>query len=254
LIYKNIQLKIEYDGTFFSGWQKQKNSISIQSVLEDTLKKIAGHSVDLIVAGRTDAGVHALGQICNFQTCSKLSPFQFKRIANLLLPKDIHVKMARIVPKSFHATYDAVSKIYRYVIRQSAEDTVWDRFYYYRESRPLNLFKMRTAAKLLIGKHDFSAFCGALGRKRANPNRILKKIKIRQCGNDIYLEFCGVSFLHQMVRILSGTLLYAGLGKIKPQDVVAILKSKDRREAGPTLPAKGLFLVKVFYSMKDIKL
>jgi len=153
---------------------------------------------------------------------------------------------AQAVPANFHATYHALAKLYRYVIRNTKDYTVFDRNTYHHLRLPLDLAAMREAARHLIGSHDFTAFRGTLG-KRANPKRNLMKIEVKKKGGDVLLEFTGESFLHQMVRILSGTLVYVGTGKIKPEEIPGILKSKDRRRAGPTLPPNGLFLVKVFY-------
>ncbi len=243
---RNIRLTVEYDGTGYSGWQKQPQSPTLQGTLEDRLKLICGHPVDLLVAGRTDAGVHALGQTANFHTVSPMTVERIARVLNQLLPHDIRIVKAQQVPAVFHATYHAQAKLYRYVIRNSQDYTVFDRNTYHHFRLPLDLLAMKKASKYLLGTHDFTAFRGALG-KRANPKRTLLKIGIQKKGPDVLLDYIGVSFLHQMVRILSGTLIYVGSGKIKPEDIPDILKSRDRKKAGPTLPPSGLFMVKVFY-------
>ena len=245
-MHRNIRLTVEYDGTAYSGWQKQPQAPTIQGTLEDRLKLVCGHPVDLLVAGRTDAGVHALGQTANFHTKSPMTVTRLHQVLNQLLPHDIRIAGAEEVPSSFHATYHALAKLYRYVLRNSQDYTVFDRHTYHHVRLPLNVGAMRKAAPKLTGTHDFTAFRGTLG-KRANPKRTLMKIEIRKKGPDILLEYTGESFLHQMVRILSGTLVYVGTGKIKPEEIPAILKSKDRKKAGPTLPPNGLFMVKVFY-------
>ncbi len=244
--FRNIRLTVEYDGTAYSGWQKQPLAPTVQGTLEDRLKLICGHPVDLLVAGRTDAGVHALGQTANFHTQSPLPVARISKVLNQLLPHDIRIVKAEEVPASFHATYHAKAKLYRYIIRNSKDYTVFDRNTYHHLRIPLNLTAMKRAARHLIGTHDFTAFRGTLG-KRANPKRTLIKIEIKKKGPNVILDYTGESFLHQMIRILSGTLVYAGTGKIKPDDIPGILKSKDRRKAGPTLPPNGLFMVKVFY-------
>ncbi len=243
---RNIRLTVEYDGTAYSGWQKQPQAPTVQGVLEDRLKLICGHPVDLLVAGRTDAGVHALGQAANFHTSSPLPVKRIHRVLNQLLPHDIRVVKAQEVPATFHATYHALAKLYRYVIRNAKDYTVFDRHTYHHLRLPLDLLAMRRAARHLVGTHDFTSFRGTLG-KRANPKRTLMKIEIKKKGPDVLLEFTGESFLHQMVRILSGTLVYVGTGKIAPGDIPSILKSRDRKKAGPTLPPNGLFMVKVSY-------
>ena len=243
---RNIRLTVEYDGTAYSGWQKQIQTPTVQGTLEDRLRKICGHPVDLLVAGRTDAGVHALGQTANFHTSSNLPTAKIKKILNYVLPHDIRVVQAREVSTNFHSTYHAAGKLYRYVIRNSAYYTVFDHNHYHLVRPLLNVSAMRKAAGYLLGTHDFTAFRGALG-KWANPERTLIKIDVKKSGSNVVLEYRGRSFLHQMIRILSGTLVYAGIGKFKPEEVKEILKSKDRKKAGPTLPPGGLFLVKVFY-------
>lgn len=243
---RNIRLTLEYDGTAYSGWQKQPQAITLQGVLEERLSKISGHPVDLLVAGRTDAGVHALGQTANFLTSSKLPAPKLKSVLNHQLPHDIRVVKAVEAPPTFHSTYHAKARMYRYIIRNNHDYTVFDRHTYHHHRMPLDLAAMRKAARYLMGTHDFTAFRGSLG-KRANPKRTLIKIGIKKQGSNVIIEYLGESFLHQMVRILSGTLVYVGLKKFKPEDMKAILKSKDRMKAGPTLPPTGLFLVKVFY-------
>jgi tRNA pseudouridine38-40 synthase len=244
--FRNIRLTVEYDGTQFSGWQKQPQAPTVQGAIEERLKLICGHPVDLLVAGRTDAGVHALGQTANFHTNSNLSVERIQSVLNQLLPHDLKIVKAQVVPAHFHSTYHALAKLYRYVIRNDREYTVFDRNTYHHVRIPMDLSAMRQAAKHLLGTHDFTGFRGTLG-KRADPKRTLHKIDIKKKGKDVWIEYTGESFLHQMVRILSGTLLYVGHGKIKADDIPAILKSKDRKKAGPTLPPNGLFLAKVYY-------
>jgi len=243
---RNIRLTLEYDGTAYSGWQKQPEAPTVQGTLEERLSRICGHPVDLLVAGRTDAGVHALGQTANFHTTSKLPVKRIQGVLNQQLPHDIRVVAVSETHKNFHATYHAEGKLYRYIIRNTKDYTVFDRNLYHHLRLPLDLAAMRKAAKALLGTHDFTAFRGTLG-KWANPKRTLRSIWVKRKGREVWLEFRGVSFLHQMVRILSGTLVYVGTGKIAAKDVKGILKSKDRKKAGPTLPPNGLFMVKVFY-------
>jgi len=246
LTHRNLRLVLEYDGTPYSGWQKQPQAPTVQGTIEERLSRICGHPVDLLVAGRTDAGVHALGQVANFTTTSTLPVQRIARVLNQVLPHSIRVVKAQEVPSPFHATYHASAKLYRYIIRNTRDYTVFDRHVYHHFRKRLDLAAMRKAAAQLVGTHDFTAFRGTLG-KRANPRRTLMNIRVKKQGKNVVLDFRGESFLHQMVRILSGTLLYVGLGKFKPEDMKTILKSKDRKKAGPTLPPNGLFMVKVFY-------
>ncbi len=243
---RNIRLTVEYDGAPYQGWQRQPGHPTVQGVLESKLSVLCGHAVSLRVAGRTDAGVHALGQVCNFHTTSRLPVARLFRVINQLLPHSVRVTRLREAPAVFHSTYHARAKLYRYVIRNARDYTVFDRGMYHHVRLPLSLSAMRAAARCLTGKRDFSSFCGISGRDR-DPVRDLKRITVRRKGPWIRLDFYGVSFLHQMVRILAGTLLYAGLGKFKPGDIPRILAARDRKASGPTLPPNGLFLVRVDY-------
>lgn len=242
----NLRLVLAYDGTGYAGWQKQKNALSLQEVFEKTAEKVLGHPVAVAAAGRTDAGVHAKGQCINFYSRTPIPPEKLKWILNQKLPRAVKVVRAAKAPMRFHATYHAEWKIYRYVIRNHPEPSPFDRFFHHWEARPLDLPAMSAAARVLLGRHDFSAFCGPLGRDR-NPNRTLRFIRVCRRGAEVHVDVEGDSFLHHMVRILAGTLLYVGLGKWKHKDVQEALQSRDRRKAGPTLPAKGLFLMKVRY-------
>jgi tRNA pseudouridine38-40 synthase len=239
---------VEYDGTSYSGWQRQPQVPTVLGELEKALVRVSGHAVKVFAAGRTDAGVHALGQVCNFKIATRLTPPEIVRIVNQLLPGDIRIVKACWVPDAFHSTYHAASKIYRYVIRTVSEKSVFDRLYHHplKRARPLDLVAMRRAASKLKGTHDFRSFQGQTIYKR-DPMRRILSVKVLRNGPEVHLEFHGKSFLYQMVRILAGTLVYVGLGKIKPEEIPSILAAKDRRRAGPTLPPGGLFLVKVFY-------
>jgi len=251
-VSRNIRLTVEYDGTPFRGWQRQPGNETVQGTLETKLTELCGHPVSLLVAGRTDSGVHALGQVCNFKTTSRLSVPDLRRILNQLMPHSLRVVSVAEVPAKFHATYQAHAKLYRYVIRNTQDYTVFDRHFYHHVRLPLDVAAMRRAAKHMVGTKDFSAFRGPLGRDR-DPKRTLYRLRVLKKGPDIHLEYYGESFLHQMVRILSGTLVYVGLGKMRPQDLPGIFESKDRRRAGPTLPPNGLFMVKVYYDRKPAR-
>lgn len=239
-------MTVEYDGTEFAGWQRQRHARTVQGVLEAALSEIAGHPVSLLAAGRTDAGVHALGQCANFRTRCALSAERFRVVVNRILPRSVRIRDMREAHPNFHATCHAKGKLYRYVIRNAPEHSVFDRHFHYLETRPLSTAAMRRAARPLVGTHDFSAFRDALGADR-DPVRTVRAIRVRRRGTTIAVEVEGESFLYHMVRILAGTLLYAGLGKFSAADVEAVLKGRDRRRAGPTLPPQGLFLVRVSY-------
>jgi tRNA pseudouridine38-40 synthase len=262
LIMRNIRLLIQYDGTNYRGWQiqrsiKLKNLLTIQGILQDTLKKITGEDVKIIGAGRTDAGVHAIGQVASFKTGSNLPTKVIKRALNAYLPDDIRVIDCMEVDLNFHPRYDARSKRYFYVI--SLSDVVSPFFYRYvwRIKYNLDLDAMKEAIVPLIGCHDFSAF-RASGCSSRNTIRTIYDISLEQLCS---LEFMGINisgtfliitieanaFLRHMVRNIVGTLVMAGKDGLSPQYIRDILFLKDRKKAGQTAPAKGLFLEKVIY-------
>ncbi|MCX7919177.1 MAG: tRNA pseudouridine(38-40) synthase TruA [bacterium] len=243
---RNIKLTIEYDGTNYCGWQIQPQQMSIQKVLEKTLQQILNHPVKLIVAGRTDAGVHALNQIANFKTHSRIPTQNLIRAMNTLLPNDIAVKDAVEVPHSFNARRDAKWRIYQYRILNRQIPDVFNHNFVYHYPYKINIHRMRQAAKYFIGTHDFTAF-NASPSIMKHSFRTIKKLTIKREHDWIYITIQGNAFVHNMVRIMVGTLLQVGRGKLEPEDVRAIIQSKQRKRAGMTVPAQGLFLMKVIY-------
>ena len=269
---RNIRLTISYDGTDYCGWQRQKDSHphllpppsrgrteertvkgTIQGTIEETLGKLLREEIKLTGSGRTDSGVHAFGQVANFKTKSNLSLKEIGRGLNALLPRDIRIKMVITVPERFNSRYDVLSKTYLYVI--SRQDSPFLHNYTYFCPYKLDLSAMRKASGFLIGKHNFSSFQAA-GSKIKNSARSIKKLSINPLssilplgggGRLITIKIEANGFLYKMVRNIVGTLLEVGKGKIAPQDVKKILHKKDRRSAGPTAPAKGLYLKKVRY-------
>ena len=239
---RNIKLTIEYDGTLFAGWQRQKRERTVQGELEKALEKLTQEKVNLIAAGRTDSGAHALGQVANFKTKLNLPVEKFFPALNSLLPRDILVKRVEKVSLEFNSRRDAKSKVYRYriLLGQSA----LHRGYFWPYRFPVNLISVRGATKVILGEHDFSSFCVAKSKKESNICRI-KRANWKKSGNFLELEIEGNRFLRSMIRILVGTLLEVGRGKIKPQEFQRILQAKDRRRAGRTAPACGLYLVEV---------
>jgi len=244
---RNFKIVVEYDGSAYRGWQRQKNGVSIQQVLEEAIKKITGQKVSVIGSGRTDAGVHALNQVASFRCATKLPVNSIYRGVNSVLPEDIVVKEMEEVPFEFHAQRDVKSKIYVYKICNQKLRPALGRNYSWFVRFDLDLAKMRQAAKYLIGTHDFSCFC-ATGTDVQDRVRTIKNIEIKngQEGNiEIIVEAKG--FLKYMVRNIIGTLVEVGRGKREPEEMEKIINSRDRKIAGATAPAHGLFLMEVIY-------
>lgn len=250
---RNLKLEIEYDGTRYYGWQaqngRQRTDVrrqTIQETIEKTLRKILQEDIKLTVAGRTDSGVHALSQVANFKSSSKM-PFERLRWGiNCLLPEDIKITRIKNVDLDFNSRFCAKSKIYRYTIlnRKYSSPLLANRVFFFHH--PLGLSLMRGEAKSLLGRHNFKAFQAAEDRQR-NPVRTIKRIGITKEGNFLYIDIEADSFLYNMVRNIAGTLLEIGRGRFPKGSMRKILESRDRKKAGPTLPAKGLCLVKVKY-------
>ena len=243
---RNIKLEIEYDGKDFNGWQKQPNKLNIQGEIEQAIKQITGEEVDLIASGRTDAGVHALGQIANFKTNSKIPIEKIPYAINSKLKQSIRILNAEEVEDRFHSRYNCKQKTYRYVINNAKQASAIYRKLEYHISNDLNIEEMKKAANYFIGEHDFKAF-KASGTSNKSSVRTIYDITIEKKDNRIVMEFTGNGFLYNMVRILSGTLVDVGMGKINPENIPDIIDSKDRTRAGKTLPPYGLYLVKVEY-------
>lgn len=243
---RNIKLTIEYDGKDFNGWQKQPNKLNIQGEIERAIYNITKEEVDLIGSGRTDAGVHAWNQIANFKTNSNISIEKMAIAINSQLKNSIVVKKAEEVDERFHSRYNAKRKTYRYVINNTEYGSAIYRNLEYHFPIKLNVEKMQEAAKYFEGEHDFKAFKSS-GTSGKNSVRTIYKAEVKTDGERILIELTGNGFLYNMVRIISGTLLDVGLGKIEPSEIEDIINSKDRTRAGKTLPAHGLYLVKVNY-------
>ena len=243
---KNYKFVIAYDGTRFFGWEHQPDKETIQGKLEAVLERLQGRPVDLIGAGRTDAGVHARAMVASVRLDVRRSPEEIRDYMNRYLPDDIAVKEVREASERFHARYKAVGKLYRYTCYDGPVKPVFQRKYVaVLEKRP-DVEKMQQAAAYLEGKHDYKSFCGNPRMKKSTV-RVVDKIEITRKGSFIYFDFHGTGFLQNMVRILVGTLLEVGKGKIKPEQIPEILEAKNRQMAGPTAPAQGLCLIKVDY-------
>lgn len=243
---RNIKLTIEYDGKEYGGWQKQPDKLNIQGEIEKAIEEITGEKVDLTASGRTDAGVHSLGQTANFKTDSKIPIEKFAKAINSRLKKSIVIKSAEEVDEKFHSRYSVKSKTYRYIINNSENGTAIYRGLEYHVPMKLDYEKMNEAIKYFIGEHDFKAFKASGTSSKSSVRKILDG-SVRKEGERVIIEVTGTGFLYNMVRIISGTLLDVGLGKIKPENIPSIIESKDRTKAGKTLPAHGLYLLQVNY-------
>lgn len=243
---KNIKLVIEYDGTNYSGWQNQENAITIQEVLEKAICKITGEEVRLIGSGRTDKGVHALGQVANFFTNSSIPGDKFKYILNNVLPEDVAIVDSCEVSMEFHSRFSAIKKRYKYVIYNGKMPSPIHRNYSLHYKYDLDIEKMSKAIDNFIGTHDFASFMGR-GSVVKNSIRTIYEIKIESLEDFIEITIEGNSFLRHMVRIIVGTLLNVGSNKTLLEDIPVIIKAENREFAGKTAPAQGLFLEKVYY-------
>lgn len=243
----NYKLTIQYDGTRYRGWQVQGNTDqTIQGKVEGVLSRLTGQPVELHGSGRTDAGVHALGQVANVKLPRPFDPSELLRELNRYLPADIGVIAVEPAPERFHARLNARSKTYRYRIWNSEIPNVLERSYLYPLPEPLDVAAMERAAADLVGTHDFRSFCG-LKRFKKSTVRTITDIIITQHSSEVRLEFTGNGFLMRMVRILAGTLVEVGLGQRAADAMPAVLAAQDRAAAGPALPAQGLALVRVEY-------
>ena len=238
---------LQYEGTRYQGWQKQESTDNtIQGKLEALLSKMTGNTVEVQGSGRTDAGVHAFGQVANFKINTDKTPGELFNYINQYLPEDIAVMELTEVNERFHSRLNAKGKTYRYRVLNSSIPHVFDRRYVYQVTEKLNISAMKRAADYLCGEHDFQAFTSAKKGKKSSVRRI-NHIIIETVGDEIQFTFIGTGFLYHMVRIILGTLLCVGKGEIGADEIIRILESKDRQQAGPLVPAKGLSLMEVFY-------
>lgn len=244
---RNIKLTLQYDGTGYSGWQVQKNSRSIQEVIEKRLAVILGEKVKVTGSGRTDSGVHARGQIANFKTRLKIPLKNIQMALNSALPKDIVVSHIDEAPLNFDSQRSAKAKTYRYTVVNGDFCDPFIRRYAARYFYSLDIPLMRSASRYLLGRHDFRAFKTNDGMGEKNTVRTVKEIRIKKDGNIVYFDVKADGFLYNMVRNIAGTLIEIGRGKMKDDFIKAILKKKDRKLCGPTAPAKGLCLLNVEY-------
>jgi tRNA pseudouridine38-40 synthase len=244
-----LRMTLEYDGTDFAGFQLQPNARSVQGVVEAVLREVTQEERRLYPAGRTDAGVHARGQVAHFDSDTRLAPAELQRALNALLPRDVAVRELRAASPEFDARKHALAKTYVYRILNTPEPSPLRARFSWHLRAALDVAAMRAAAQPLLGTHDFSAFRGAPGGvpEDDQPRRSLDRLECLAAGDEVEITAVGRSFLRHMVRNLAGTLVEVGQGKRAPGELYTILESRERARAGPTAPAHGLCLERVRY-------
>ena len=246
-MYRNIALKIAYDGSCFHGWQFQKNAYTVQQAMQDSWSKLIGERINVIGSSRTDAGVHATGLVANFKTSAKIPADRIHLALNTMLPDGVSVIAAKEVAQDFNARFDALGKHYSYFFYHSSARPAILRNFTAHITGALNLQKMQEACALFIGEKDFAALADQGTPVKTTIRKILRLQISEHADNVICLNIVGTGFLYHMIRILAGTLFYIGSGKIESKDIPQYLASKDRTLMGKTMPAQGLFLNKVYY-------
>ncbi len=244
---QNLRMTIQYDGTKYDGWQRQGNTENtIQEKIETVISRITGEEIELNGSGRTDAGVHALGQVANFKTDSEYDEEYMLKEINRYLPKDIRLLDLKKEDIRFHSRLNAKRKTYIYRIDNTDFGSVFDRRYAMRFNERLDVKAMKEAAAFYVGEHDFKSFCTKKSMKKSTVRRIYS-VDITKNNGIIEIIYCGNGFLYNMVRILTGTLIDVGRGRIKPWDIADIIEARDRGRAGFTAEPEGLFLKSVEY-------
>jgi tRNA pseudouridine38-40 synthase len=243
---RNIKLLLSYDGTEFSGWQRQPDRRTVQQVLEEAIGQLTGVVPTCDASGRTDAGVHALGQVAHFFTASRHPPEVFVKALNATLPADVRVRGAWEMPQAFHATLDAKAKLYRYVIDNGPVADPFQLRYSWHVYRRLDVAAMSDAAQHLKGRHDFHSF-ETHWPNRTSSVRTITHVAVNRVLDHVWIDVEADGFLYNMVRSIAGTLVLVGSGKHPASWVAEVLAAEDRARAGPTAPPQGLFLVRVRY-------
>jgi tRNA pseudouridine38-40 synthase len=240
------KLTIQYLGTRYSGWQIQSNKLTVQGAIKDALLQLTGETVSVVGAGRTDSGVHALGQVAHIRLERKMEAARLQRALNGILPWDIRMVSVKSAPPEFHAQKSAIRKRYLYRIHNGPILSPFLAGRVYQVSHPLDLKAMSEAAGMILGRHDFKGFAAAAAKVKDHHRTVLASRLVGK-GRDVRYVIEADGFLHHMVRNIVGTLLQIGSGKRSASDIIRILESRDRRNAGPTARAEGLYLVKVWY-------
>ena len=250
---RRIHLIVEYDGTAYAGWQRQANAMTVQEKLERAIRKLTGEELCVSGASRTDAGVHALGQSAHFDTESRIPADKFSFALNTMLPPDIRVTRSEEVPLEFHARFSTRGKRYRYLFHAAPHAGALTRNTHAHVIYPLNVEKMQIEAQDLVGTHDFAAFA-ASGSVVKDTVRTIYRAEVAASGSEIRLIVEGSGFLYNMVRIITGTLIGVGSGKLEPGAFRRAIASGDRLDLGITAPAHGLTLMEVFYDPDDLRI
>lgn len=243
---KRVKLIIEYDGRNYHGFQIQNNARTIQAEIENAIFKLTGEKVSIAAAGRTDAKVHALGQVISFDTSSTIPAERWKYALNSVLPGDIRVRESSYVAKDFHPRFNAISKVYHYLIYRQEKGAVFYRHYAWINSDYLNIDEMKRASNFIIGTYDFRSFCSS-GSSVKNFTRTVKKLEIIDEFPFLWFKIEADGFLYNMVRIITGTLVEIGQGKYPAGEMKNIIEARDRNRAGITAPPQGLYLIEVKY-------
>ena len=250
---RNFKITIQYDGTRYRGWQVQNSTdMTIQGKIQNVLSQMTGQEIEVIGSGRTDAGVNAYGQVANFHLPEHFEADEIMEYLNHYLPMDIAVVDIEEVDERFHARFHAVSKTYTYRIHRSKIPNVFERKFMYTYTEALDINAMREAAKLLVGTHDFMAFCGNKKMKKSTE-RTITDILIEEIRDELRISYTGDGFLQNMIRIITGTLIEVGNGTKNVSQISEILKSKERQNAGYTVPPEGLALKEVSYMKNKTK-
>lgn len=250
---RRIQLIIEYDGTNYAGWQRQENALAVQQVVEEKLRKLTRESIVLHGASRTDAGVHAMGQSAHFDTGCRIPADKFSFALNTMLPPDVRIRYSREVPESFHARFSTRGKRYRYLFHVHPHASAMHRLTRAHIIYPLDIDLMQREAQSLVGTHDFAAYA-ASGSVVKDTVRTIYRADVTRDGDEVKLIVEGNGFLYNMVRIIAGTLVGVGSGKLQPGTFARAIETGNRLDLGMTAPAHGLTLMEVFYDPKDIEL
>lgn len=243
---KRYRLRVAYDGTNYHGWQEQSNGITIEQVLNETLSKVLKEEIVVAGASRTDAGVHAYGNVAIFDSNTSIPGDKICYAVNPFLPQDIRIMTSEEVDSEFHPRFVPSRKTYEYHIHNSRIPFPTNRLYSHQVIMPLDVEAMQEAGKYIIGTHDFKCFCAAKAQVKTTVRTVLD-VQVKSHGDEIIVEVKGEGFLYNMVRIITGTLIKVGLHAYPPEHVQEIIESKDRTKAGETVPAKGLFLQKIEY-------